>query len=211
MFSRSLFAGSAFSRSAFSRTRKRTPRKRRPCKQRPSKHRRVTNTKTAFARECNEFKSLSSSFLFLFEVCGLRFRGLRFRDTHCDENNISANLYQKYIRYAPQDEHTSFVTLVTMESMKYVHQNWLNWLYQGKMVSRHCHLSLCIIINGIYLDVIALFNQNLKGRKLSRAGPSWYEDAYLLFMTKPPYCYRLNYSYCPRRVLAQRPKPEEAP
>ena len=69
MFSRSLFAGSAFSRSAFSRTRKRRPRKRRPCKQRPRKHRPVTNTKTAFARERNEFKSLSSSFLFLFEVC----------------------------------------------------------------------------------------------------------------------------------------------
>ena len=51
------------------------------------------------------------------------------------------------------------------------------------------HLSLCIIINEIYLDVIALFNQNLKGRKLSRAGPNWYEDAYLLFMTKLPYCY----------------------
>ena len=42
---------------------------RRPCKQRPRKHRRVTNTKTAFARERNEFKSLSSSFLFLLEVC----------------------------------------------------------------------------------------------------------------------------------------------
>ena len=40
-----------------------------PCKQTPRKHRRVTNTKTAFARERNEVKSLSSSFLFLFEVC----------------------------------------------------------------------------------------------------------------------------------------------
>ena len=56
VFSRSLFARSAFSRSAFSssrkhRRRKRRPRKRRPCKQRPRKQRRVTNTKTAFARE----------------------------------------------------------------------------------------------------------------------------------------------------------------
>ena len=53
----------------FSRTQKRRPRKRRPCKPRPKKHRRGTNTKIAFARERNEFKSLSSSFLFLFEVC----------------------------------------------------------------------------------------------------------------------------------------------
>ena len=69
VFSRSLFARSAFSRPAFS----------------SSRHRRVTNTKTAFARERNEFKSLSSFLFFLevcvFEVCGLRFRGLRFRDT----------------------------------------------------------------------------------------------------------------------------------
>ena len=42
------------------------------------------------------------------------------------------------------------------------------------MVSRHCHLSLCTIINGIYLDVTALFNVNLKRLKLSRAGPNWY-------------------------------------
>ena len=32
---------------------------------------------------------------------------------NCDlENDISANLYQKSIRYARQDEHTSFVTIV---------------------------------------------------------------------------------------------------
>ena len=82
LFYGSLFARSAFSRSVFSRTRKRRPRKRRRCKQRPIKHRHGTNTKTAFSPERNEFKSLSWSFLFLFEVCGLRFRGLRFRDTH---------------------------------------------------------------------------------------------------------------------------------
>ena len=88
VFSRSLFARSAFSRSAFSSfARERimaamnlNPLVRlffffcyllffSPCKQTPRKHRRVTNTKTAFARERNEVKSLSSSFLFLFEVC----------------------------------------------------------------------------------------------------------------------------------------------
>ena len=65
----SVFSRSAFSRSAFSSSQKRRLRKRRPWKRRPRKHRRGTNTKTAFARELNEFKSLSSSFLFLFEVC----------------------------------------------------------------------------------------------------------------------------------------------
>ena len=88
VFYRSLFATSAFSRSVFSSSGKRRPRKRRPCKQRLIKHRHGTNTKTAFARERNEFKALSSSFPFLFlfevcvfEVCSLRFRGLSFRDT----------------------------------------------------------------------------------------------------------------------------------
>ena len=57
------------------------PRKRRPCKQIPRKHRRVTNTKTAFSHKRNEFKSLSSAFLFLFEVCVFEVCGLHFRDT----------------------------------------------------------------------------------------------------------------------------------
>mgnify|MGYP006973415077 CR=1 FL=1 len=63
------------------RPRKGRPRKRRPCKQWPLKHRHGTNTKPAFAREPNEFKSLSSSFLFLCEVCVFEVCGLRFRDT----------------------------------------------------------------------------------------------------------------------------------
>ena len=62
---------SVFSRSAFSSSRKRRPRKRRPCKQRPRKHRRITSTlknnslcsRAYYGRI--EFKSLSSSFLFL--------------------------------------------------------------------------------------------------------------------------------------------------
>jgi len=79
-----------FSKTLDDKTEPRT-RKRRPCKQRPRKHRRVTNTKTAFARERNEFKSLSSSFLFLFEVCVFEvcvFRGLRFRDTQNKGNGL---------------------------------------------------------------------------------------------------------------------------
>ena len=84
----SVFYRSLFATGAFSSSRKRRTRKRRPCKQRPIRHRHGTNTKTAFAPERNEFKSLSSSFPFLFlfevcvfEVCGLCFRGLSFRDT----------------------------------------------------------------------------------------------------------------------------------
>ena len=65
------FLGLRFRGLRFRGLRSREPRKRRPWKRRPwpKKHRRGTNTKTAFAREREEFKSPSSSFLFLFEVC----------------------------------------------------------------------------------------------------------------------------------------------
>ena len=77
---------------------------------------RFRQPKTAFACERSEFKSLSSSFLFLFkvcvfEVCGLRFRGLRFRDTphrsfDCDLSN--RNLSPKNVFLSFVFNHLSF-------------------------------------------------------------------------------------------------------